>query len=91
MQFEELGDDYENETEETIIEEIILSENYNAVVKAIKELDEIYSITLFYYYVEELSPKEIANLLGIQDNTVYARIRRGKAKLIEKLKGKITL
>lgn len=86
--FEELEENYEYEPESYILEEIISEENYNSIVEAIKDLDEKYSIPLFYYFVEEISPKEISELLGLPKKTVYTRISRGKAKLIEKINDK---
>ena len=68
-------------------EQIRVSERYDAVVEAIEQLDERYSIPLSLRYVENLSIKEIAAMLGIEKKSVYTRIERGKRKLLEKLGG----
>lgn len=44
-------------------------------------IDEKYRVILVLYYVEELKIKEIANLLGMKENTVKTHLRRGKASL----------
>ena len=48
-------------------------------------MDEKYSITLMYRYSSSMSVKEIADLMGISEKTVYTRISRGKQKLLEML------
>lgn len=86
---EELDVNCEDESESHLLEDIILEERYNDIVTAIKKMDEKYSIPLFHYFVNEASPKKIAELLGLPEKTVYTRISRGKTKLIEKLNEKV--
>ena len=50
-----------------------LKENYNQVVKAIEELDEKYSTTLYLFYCKEMTVNEIAKIMGISAKTVYTR------------------
>lgn len=87
--FEELDEEYVDPVESHILEDIILEERYNDIVRVIKEMDEKYSIPLFYYFVDEIPPKKIAELLDLSVKNVYTRIARGKLKLIEELKGKV--
>lgn len=86
--FEELQD-VEDLDEGDFLEEIITKETYAEAVKVIKGMDELYSIPLFYYFVCEMSPKNIAEFMNLSEKTVYTRISRGKAKLIEELNGKV--
>ena len=50
----------------------------------IGSLPKIYAEVLLLYYVNELSPQDIADLLSITLNTFYVRLHRGKAILKEK-------
>lgn len=50
-------------------------------VKLIQKLDEKYREAVTMRYVEELSPKEIANILGETENVVSVRIHRGLEQL----------
>lgn len=72
-----------------LIEELEIKKNYKKVIKAISEMDEIYSITLMYVFIEEKSVKEIASLMGISPKTVYTRLERGRKILLSSLKGVI--
>lgn len=50
-------------------------------------LEEKYSAVLNLYYYDELSVKEISKLLGVKQNTVLTRLRRGRRLLREELEG----
>jgi RNA polymerase sigma-70 factor (ECF subfamily) len=81
---------YENlMSDEDFIKQICIREQYQAVVAAVAQMDERYSTTLSLRYVDNLSVKEIAVLLGIEEKSVYTRIERGKRKLLEKLQGEM--
>ena len=71
------------------IEELEIQKNYKKVIEAISKMDEIYSITLMYVFVEEKSVKEVASLMGISPKTVYTRLARGREILRSSLKGVI--
>lgn len=58
---------------------------YEHVVEKIKQLDEKYSITLLFYYGEDMDVKKISELMGIAEKTVYTRLERGKRLLLEDL------
>ena len=62
--------------------------DFNALVEAIKNLHELYSDVLYLYYVQELTYKEIAALLGRKPATVRKQIERGKSLLLLELKKK---
>ena len=68
---------------EDFVERIEVRERYRAVVDAIKRLDDKYSNALYLHYVMEKSVKEVADLLGVPEKTVYTRLERGKKKLLE--------
>ena len=71
--------------EEDFFEKLQIRERYEQVVDVIKELDEKYSITLYYRYEKELSAEEIAELMGLSIKTVYTRLERGRRLVLEKL------
>ena len=84
--FEKIEEFYE-ENEYNIIEKLEIREKYEEVVRAISELDERYSTTLYLAYCREMSVSEIAEMMGISPGTVYTRLSRGKKLLIDSLKG----
>ena len=47
----------------------------------IAKLPEKYSSVIFLYYFEEYTVKEIASLLGKNENTVSSLLQRGRKKL----------
>lgn len=85
---ESLDEEYIGMTDKEFFDSISIKENYEKAVKAIEQMDEKYSITLMYRYSSSMSVKEIADLMGISEKTVYTRISRGKQKLLEMLGGK---
>jgi RNA polymerase sigma-70 factor, ECF subfamily len=50
-------------------------------VKLLGELDEIYRSAITMRYLDEMSPREIAEALGVSENVVSVRIHRGIEKL----------
>src|SRR3989344_836202 len=55
------------------------------LLKLLEELDAQYREVLAVRYVEDMHPKEIAEVLGTNRNTVSIRINRGLAQLRKKL------
>ena len=76
-----------SEKEYNIVEELEMQESFNEVVQAIKSFDERYSTTLYFTFCKEMTPNEIADMMGIKVKTVYTRLSRGKKLLLESLKG----
>jgi len=70
-----------------IIEDIDIKLMYEELVKAIENLDPVYSTTLLLKYEKGLTPKEIAEMMEIPEKTVYTRLSRGKRMLRDALKG----
>lgn len=64
-----------------------VQERYEDVVEAIGKLDERYSIPLSLRYAENMEIKEIAELLGIAEKSVYTRLERARKMLIDMLNG----
>ena len=50
-------------------------------VKLLDELDEMYRTAITMRYLDEMSPREIAEALGVSENVVSVRIHRGIEKL----------
>ena len=59
-----------------------------AIIGCIRDLDPVYRDVLYYRFVEEMSEKEIASLLGRKYGTVKMQVKRGRALLIKSLKKK---
>jgi RNA polymerase sigma-70 factor, ECF subfamily len=57
-------------------------------VKLLGELDEIYRTAITMRYLDEMSPREIADALGVSENVVSVRIHRGIEKLSKMAKQK---
>lgn len=75
----------ENISDGQFFEELRIQENYGEVVAAIRSLNDTYRDVLFYYFVEGMKAKDIADLLGRNKSTVQQQIIRGKKKLLEML------
>ncbi|NBV76817.1 RNA polymerase sigma factor [bacterium] len=56
-------------------------EEYRAALHMVNALDDRYKTPLLMRYVDGLSPKEIAALLGVTENVVSVRIHRGLKEL----------
>lgn len=50
-------------------------------MQQLKSLDEIYRTVITMRYIDEMSPKEIASVLGVTENVVSVRIHRGIERL----------
>lgn len=59
------------------------------VLEALKGLDEVYREPLSLFYLEDISYKQIAEVLGIPIGTVMSRLARGKAMLRQRLEGEL--
>ena len=85
----DIADDIEkNSSDDDFFERLEIKEKYRLVMSLIKSMDEKYGITLLYFYHEDMSVKDIANIMGIPSKTVYTRLERGKRILLEMLEGR---
>lgn len=57
------------------------------VYYAVRELQEKYRVVIHLFYFEELSIKEISNVLSLSETAVKTRLHRAREILREKLKG----
>ena len=57
------------------------TERDNEIKEKISKLPEKYSSVIFLYYFEEYNVKEIAEILGKNENTVSSLLQRGRKKL----------
>ena len=78
--------DVENISDSAFLEKLRIQENYDEVVKAIRSLNDTYKDVLFFYFVEGMKAKDIADLLGRNKATVQQQIIRGKKKLLKILR-----
>ena len=69
------------------IETLIIIEQCNDAIEAIKKMDDKYSSTLYLAICEEMPVKDIAKLMGISEKTVYTRLARGKKLLLNSVRG----
>lgn len=56
-------------------------QEYEDLYKAIQELDETNRIPIILKYLQDFSEKEIAEILGLNINTVKSRLYKGRQKL----------
>ncbi len=66
---------------EDILDTYLTRENYDCILKAVSELDEIYRIVFEYKYLHDMKDAEIAKLLGVTPKVVNVRIFRARKKL----------
>ena len=63
-------------------------ENYGELYEAVQELREELRIPVVLYYVEDLSCREIAEILEISEGAVQKRLARAREKLKNRLQEK---
>ena len=61
------------------------SDRADELTEALRQLDEHYRVALYLKYYEGYKASEIAQTLGIPENTVYTNLARGREKLKEVL------
>lgn len=66
-------------------EQILLQEKCQIIRNEVKKLPDKYKIPILLFYMEELSLKEICQILQLPEGTVKSRIHRAKKILKEKL------
>lgn len=61
-------------------------EMQHPVVEEIRKLPQKYKVVIHLFYYEEMSVKEIAEVLGLKESNVRARLTRARQKLKEVIK-----
>jgi RNA polymerase sigma-70 factor (ECF subfamily) len=74
---QEKGFDAKDDTRDTLVSGI----DARAMLPKLDRLDEKYRQVVIMRYIDELSPKEIAEVLGDEENTVSVRLHRAIQKL----------
>lgn len=62
-------------------------ENRSEVFDAVMDIPEKYRVVVHLFYYEELSIKQICNILNMSETAVKSRLHRARELLREKLKG----
>lgn len=65
-----------------LFEQVALSQDYDLLLRAVRQLPEPYQDVLMLYFVQELSEKKVAEILGRKQTTVHQQITRGKRLLV---------
>ena len=81
---------YSDETyrDDRFLERMSLKTEYEQVLKAINDLDDIYRDALYYHFVLEMSVKQVAELLEQSVSATKQQLVRGKKLLLSNLKGR---
>ena len=69
----------------TVPSDVVNKIDGGLVMEALQSVDDSYRATLTLFYVDDLTYKEIAEVLNLPVGTVMSRLSRGKAQLREKL------
>jgi len=88
-----IGLDNKNMTETTTSpEEILSTTSSNAELsQAVLGLKQEYREVIFLYYYEELTVREMSEVLKVKEATLHTRLRRAKMQLHDHLKGEAIL
>ncbi len=74
-----------NETVESLLKPV--QAHYDELWDVLQQMKEEYRLAVVLFYYEELSLKDISDVLDIPVGTVKSRLNRGKAELREALEG----
>jgi len=61
--------------------DVVTGMDAGLVVEALQEVDEVYRVPLTLFYMQDLSYKEIAEMIEVPIGTIMSRLSRGKAQL----------
>lgn len=70
----------------TIDPEAIDRLDHQAVLKALSQIDERFRVPLALYHLDDLSYREIAEMLEVPIGTVMSRLSRGREQWLELLR-----
>ena len=74
---------------ENNLDALEINERKQAIKSAIDELPEDDTVVITLHYFEELSLKEIAEIIGVEANTVKVRLFRSRKRLAQLLKSRL--
>ena len=79
-------EDFENTIEDgNYFEDIRIQERYDEIINILKGMDDMYRIPMSLRYIENMTIRDISDLLGIAEKSVYTRIDRAKKIIVSKL------
>jgi len=81
MMIGEEGRDYDVIDEDSTENKLLAGAEGRFLIEKINNLDSSYRDTLYFRFVEDLSPPEIADIMGISVNAASVRINRGIMEL----------
>jgi len=64
-----------------VLPQMVEQMDAGALMDALARVDEIYRVPLALFYLDDMSYKEIAEMLEVPTGTVMSRLSRGKAQL----------
>lgn len=74
-------------SDDDFVNDLMIQERYDEVVAAVERMDEKYRLALVYRFYKGFSIKEMAELFGVPEKTVYTRIKRAQ-RLLKEMLGK---
>ncbi len=83
---EESGQELPDEGE-GVEERVLSGETCRALREAVRRLPDRYRLPVLLYYMEELTQREIAGIMGLPEETVKTRLRRARAILRKDMEG----
>ncbi len=72
---------------ENVEERALAGEACRALREAVRRLPDKYRLPVLLYYMENLTQREIARLMGLPEETVKTRLRRARAILRKDMEG----
>lgn len=75
-------EEVDGNSDESMLDSLCSKESFNIIVESVMSLDEKYRDVLSLYYLNELTVRDIADLLGRKESTVKQQLSRGRKKLI---------
>ncbi|TMM56007.1 sigma-70 family RNA polymerase sigma factor [Maribacter algarum] len=83
------GTEYHLSSMQNALDNLEINERKLAIKDAIDELPKDDAVVITLHYFEELSLKEIADIMNLEANTVKVRLFRSRKRLAELLKSKL--
>ena len=78
---------FETQKQPTLEESVIQNEKETAIWNALNELDEKHRMVMVLRYFQDLSSREIAEILSLSEGTVHSRLHTARERLRDALTG----